>query len=213
MTTKSTAMSPMRQPDLFYDRQNSLLYSLGGQAYGIEVGQWTNLTQQVQLWGFEPNNNTGAIDWELQAVGSTATFPLNEVVAGALTATSPTNHYSLGGYSNFATTGLSQFISYNFANQSWTNQTQAGNYYIGGRGQYIPSFGAGGIVLFFGGTWPTDGNATSTASLAGFNTVLVYDIASNTLFSPQQTTNPPSNRFNFCSVGAGAGSANSSYEM
>jgi hypothetical protein len=140
VTNKSTAISPMRQPDLFYDPQKEVLYSLGGWPYpnrdiDSDPQEWTNSSQQVQLWGFQPNDNTGAVNGVLQAVGSTANFPLNEVVAGALTATSSSNHYSLGGYSNSDGAGLNQLISYNFTNQSWVNQTltRSENYYLGTR--------------------------------------------------------------------------------
>ncbi|KUJ23150.1 uncharacterized protein LY89DRAFT_679956 [Mollisia scopiformis] len=218
VTEKSTVIAPMRQPDLYHDPQSNLLYSLGGSAYPLGASSatgWTNSSQQTQLWAFTPKDN-GTADWDLQAIGSTASFPFSEVVAGALTATSPTNHYILGGYSNSDNWGLSQLLSYNFANGSWTNQSisLSQKYYISGRGQYIPSFGQQGVVLFFGGTWPTNGDPTSTDALAGLDRVLVYDIQSNTLFNPQQTTSPPLNRINFCSVGAGNNaSANSSYEI
>lgn len=142
---------------------------------------------------------------------------MDEIITGALTANSPTNHYSLGGYSNSGGEALNGLLSYDFANQTWINQTTA-HYHTLGRGQYIPSFGKEGIILFFGGIWPaTSAGAQDTAALSGFDTVLVYDIQSKTLFNPQQTTSstgtPPVNRMKFCSVGAGNGIGNSTYEM
>jgi hypothetical protein len=220
VTTKSTAISPMRRPDLFYDPKNELMYSLGGSAFAVDpdVIPWSNTSQQVQLWAFEPPNSSVALDWELQAVGSTATFPIDKVVAMALTATSPTNHYSLGGYDNANSLGLSEFLTYNFENQTWTNQTVNGKYYIAGQGHYIPSFGDDGVVIFLGGTWPSNGDVSSTSSLAGIDSVLIYDIHSNTFFNPQPTSSDankaPLNRYDFCSVGtSGNESANSTYEM
>lgn len=192
-----------------------MVYALGGMPYSV-AGGYTNSSEQVQLWGFEPETH-GSLSWELQAIGSTATFPLDEVVSGALTASSPTNHYSLGGYSNSDGGGLDELISYNFTNQSWTNET-TGQYYTFGHGQYIPAFGLEGVVVFFGGLWPANsGAAQDTAALSGFDTVLVYDIQSNTFFNPQQTTSStgssPLERMRFCSVGAGNGTGNSTYEM
>jgi len=121
-TNKSIAMAPIRVPDLFYDPQQNVVYSLGGNPYGRD-GTFNNYSQAVQLWGFEYSDN-GAVNWQLEAVGSPAAnsqFPLDEVVISSLTATSSTNHYSLGGYSNSDTLALDEFITYDFANNSWTN--------------------------------------------------------------------------------------------
>jgi hypothetical protein len=113
---------------------------------------------------------------------------------------------------------LDGLVSYNFINRTWSNQT-IGQYYTFGHGQYIPAFGEEGIVLFFRGIWQPE-NATSaqdTAALNGFDMVLVYDIHSNTLFNPQQTTSSTGSsilrRMRFCSVGAGNDTGNSNYEM
>jgi hypothetical protein len=216
-TNKSIAMPPIKIPDLFYDPQQNVIYSLGGSPYGRD-GSFFNYSQAVQLWGFEYNDN-GAVDWQLEAVGSTVTFPLDEVVVSSLSATSSTNHYSLGGYGNSDSLGLDDFITYDFANDSWTNQSLSNStsnkYYAQGRGQYISAFGDKGVIMFFGGAWPSASNGIlDQNSLANLNTVLIYDVASNTFFNPQQTTGTaPSNRWRFCSVGAGNGTGNSSYEM
>jgi hypothetical protein len=216
-TNKSIAMAPIRVPDLFYDPQQNVVYSLGGNPYGRD-GSFNNFSQAVQLWGFEYSDN-GAVNWQLEALGSTVTFPLDEVVISSLTATSSTNHYSLGGYSNSDSLGLDEFITYDFANNSWTNQSLPNStpnkYYTMGRGQYISAFGDKGVILFFGGVWPSTSNGFQDQnSLANLNTVLIYDVASNTFFNPQQTTGTaPLNRWRFCSVGAGNGTVNSSYEM
>jgi hypothetical protein len=87
-------------------------------------------------------------------------------------------------------------------------------YYTFGRGQYISAFGDKGVILFFGGVWSTSNSVGDSNSLANLNRVLIYDVASNTFFNPQPTTGPaPLNRWKFCSVGAGNGTGNSSYEM
>jgi hypothetical protein len=135
-----------------------------------------------------------------------------------LTASSSTNHYSLGGVTNSNGQGFDGLVSYNFPNRTWSNQT-IGQYYTFGRGQYIPAFGEEGIVLFFGGIWQPENAASAqdTAALNMFDMVLVYDIYSNTLFNPQQTTSSTGSsilrRMRFCSVGAGNDTGNSNYEM
>lgn len=217
VTNQTTAMSPERRPDLYYDPTKSMVYSLGGDAYQLNGGAY-NVSVPVQLWGFKTGND-GHANWELQEVENAQSFPLTSNKAGALTATSPTGHYSLGGYINFdsGSLALTDMVSFNFTDQLWLNQTNSGldpyHHFIHGRGQFVPTFGREGLVLFFGGNWPSDGTVWSSSAIIGLDTILVYDIFSNTFFK-QTATNPPTGRFAFCSVAAGTtASANSSYEM
>jgi hypothetical protein len=213
-------MSLMRWPDLYYDPTKDIVYSLGGNPYQLN-GVSYNLNTPVQLWGFKPGD--GHANWELQQTGPTQSFPLTSNVAGALTATSPTGHYSLGGYINFQQEpgqgnliqqlALTDMVDFNFANQSWSNQTVSNQHFVFGEAQYVPTFGQEGVVLFFGGKWPSDAILEDSSSPGGLDTILVYDIHSNTFFK-QPATNAPTSRFAFCSVAAGTNaSANSSYEM
>jgi hypothetical protein len=154
------------------------------------------------LWGFQPND--GHVNWELQESGPSQNFPLTNVVEFALTATSPNGHYSLGGLTGLPPNDmipLDEVVNFNFANQSWHNQTLSGQF-DSGQAQYVPTFGRDGVVLFFGG----DG------TLSGLDTILVYDIHSSTFFQ-QPATNAPIGRSIFCSVGVGTNLTNSSYEM
>ncbi|KUJ15175.1 uncharacterized protein LY89DRAFT_783377 [Mollisia scopiformis] len=216
-TNKSTAISPTRRPDLFFSPYDDTTYALGGFMYSWEGGG-SNNSVPVQLWGFHPENNTGSVAWELQEVGPTAAFPLNELMAGTLTASSGNAHYALGGQTNEDGTGRDDFLIYNYGNGSWMNQTLPGKFYTWGGGHFIPAFGEQGVVIFFGGLWPSNSAGSGDASTAaGFDTVLVYDVQTNTFFNPQQTTSSTGsavlNRYDFCSVGAGNGSGNSSYEI
>jgi hypothetical protein len=67
----------MRYQDAFYDPVDHVTNSLGGLPDAPSFGG-VGTGAPVQLWGFEPETNAG-LGWELQADGSTATFPVQEV--------------------------------------------------------------------------------------------------------------------------------------
>lgn len=216
VTNRTTAMSPMRRPDMYYDPTRNLVYSLGGDPYQVD-GATYNLSQPTQLWAFEPQAD-GSANWELEQGGTTQTFPLTSNVRGGLSATSSTGHYNLGGFIDFAqgndigSVALPSMVDFNFANQSWSNQSLPDQYYISGEAQYVPTFGQEGVILFLGGLWPSDASV-ATGEFGGLDTILVYDIHSNTFYK-QTATGAPISRYNFCSVGAGMNSSiNSTYEM
>jgi hypothetical protein len=217
-TNKSLAQQPTRQPDMFYDPRSQMVYTFGGSAYP-ESGCCFDGSVLNHVWGF-PANNNGSTNWEPQQQMVVTNSLSGQVVAGALTANSPTAHYNLGGATNSADALLDELLVYNYTNQSWTNQTLPAKYYLWGQGQYIPAFGNDGIILFFGGLLPTAGEYNDPSARAGLSSVLVYDIETDTFFDPQPTSAiinstsiAPPERFRFCSVGAGNGIGNSSYEM
>jgi hypothetical protein len=206
-----------RRPDMWYDPTVDLVYSIGGRSY-IPNGQSSNPNVVPTLWGFKPQSN-GSVNWMNQ---SSTMNPQSAVwssnIGGGLGATSPTGHYNLGGCFVDAwdnSWALREMFSYNSANQSWYNLTltMAEQYFTWGEAQYIPIYGAGGVILFFGGYLPEDTNASSLDSLpmATLDTILVYDIHTNRFFK-QPASNPPSARSLFCSAAVGA-SNNESYEM
>jgi hypothetical protein len=203
-------------PDLYYNPTKDIVYALGGDAYELNGGNY-NTSVPVQLWGFKPGD--GNANWELQEVGPTNDFPLSSNVAGGLTATSPKGHYNLGGYvtlgpdTSVNLLALTDLVDFNFANQSWYNQTISGQHFLWGQAQYVPTFGQDGVILFFGGKWPSDTSTGGSSSVSRLDNILVYDIHNNAFFQ-QPATNAPVGRFSFCSVASGTNaSANSSYEM
>ena len=198
-----------RRPDMWYDPTVDLVYSIGGSSYSIDA--FFNPSVVPTLWGFKPQSN-GSVEWESQ---QSAVLASN--IAGGLSATSPTGHYNLGGFINLSNDvenkgfGLDEMLSYNSGNQSFYNLTLAGQHYMWGEAQYIPIYGAQGVILFFGGFWPSDDSVDSPSSLATLDTIVVYDIHTNRFFK-QQASNPPPGRAYSCSVAAGA-SNNESYEV
>ena len=205
-----------RRPDMWYDPTADLVYSMGGLSYNID-GQILNPNVVPTLWGFKPQSN-GSVDWMSQSstTNSQSTELLSNV-AGGLSATSPTGHYNLGGFIDLLDStdpngfALEEMLSYNSGNKSFYNLTLAGQHYMWGEAQYVPIYGAGGVILFFGGYWPSDTTVDAPSSLATLDTILIYDIHTDRFFK-QPASNSPSGRALFCSVAAGA-SNNESYEM
>jgi hypothetical protein len=207
-----------RRPDMWYDPTVDLVYSIGGESYNLD-GQIFNPDVVPILWGFKPQSN-GSVGWESRSsTMNPQSAGLTSNIAGGLSATLPTGHYNLGGFINleFMTDSfaLEEMVSYNSGNQSWYNLTLAGKHYIWGEAQYVPIYGARGIILFFGGFWPSDRlgsmESPNLSTLATLGSILIYDIHTNRFFE-QLASNPPPARALFCSVAAGA-SNNESYEM
>jgi hypothetical protein len=196
-----------RRPDMWYDPTVDLVYSMGSWSYGLT--ELYNPNVVPTMWGFKPQSN-GNVNWSSQSSTiNPQSAALSSNIQGGLAATSPTGHYNLGGcfwdgQNNFT---LGEMFSYNSANQSWYNLTltMPEQHFIAGQAQYIPIYGASGVILFFGGYWETP------SSLAGLDTILIYDIHTNRFFK-QPASTPPLARSYFCSVAAVA-SNNESYEM
>ncbi|KAN0071311.1 hypothetical protein V8E54_010742 [Elaphomyces granulatus] len=208
-----------RRPDMWYDPTVDLVYSIGGLSYNLD-GQLYDADVVPTLWGFKPQSN-GSVEWKSQSstLNPQSTVLASNVAVG-LSATSPTGHYNLGGFivdyvknNDYidSSHALDELLSYNSGNQSWYNLTLPGQHYTWGEAQYVPIYGARGVILFFGGFWPSDTSVSSASSLATLDTILVYDIHTNRFFK-QRASNPPPGRAVFCSVAAGA-SNNESYEI
>ena len=134
------------------------------------------------LWGFNPQSN-GSVEWESQSsIINPQSAVLASNVAGGLSATSPAGHYNLGGFIDLlddVENNEDEMLSYNSGNQSFYNLTLAGQHYMWGEAQ------AQGVILFFGGFWPSDDSVDSPSSLATLDTIPVYDIHSNRFFKQQ----------------------------
>jgi hypothetical protein len=201
-----------RRPDMWYDPTVNMVYSTGGAPYNLNGGVF-DYDVVPTLWGFTPQNN-GNVDWgpQLPSTNPQSAGLMSNIVGG-LTATSPTGHYNLGGFIQSSATwmALEEMFSYNVGNRSWYNLTLTGQHYMWGEAQYVPIYGAKGVILFFGGFWPSDRTVESPSSVANLDTILIYDIHTDRFFK-QPASNPPPSRYKFCSVAAGA-SSNESYEM
>jgi hypothetical protein len=206
---------------MWYDEKVDMVYSMGGISY--EFGGFPfDIETPTHLWGFKPSSD-GSVKWEIQnfSPNSQSATLGKSPTGGALKATTPTGHYALGGYIEwvnvqpdgafYAELAMEQFFTYNSGNQSWFNNTLPGQHYLHGEGQYVPIYGEEGVILFFGGAWPTDRTVDGRGALKGLDNILVYDIHTNRFYN-QPATNPPEIRELFCSVSTGIGN-NGSYEM
>ena len=194
----------------------------------LEVRGGLNVSQEAQLLRFEPNTQ-GAVNWELQTVGPTATFPLDNMMIASLAAFYSNGPLCLGGNRDYNSSGtadayvievvVDEVVSYNFANQTWNSQSVPQSlptkFYIGGQGQYFPNLALQGVNIFSGDYGPSDGGVAAAGGvndIASLNSIVVYDVQSNQLFT-QFASSAPIGRFEFCSVGVGNNSASSTYEM
>lgn len=223
---KSDEILPMRRPDLFYNPVSQNVYTLGGEPYTIN-GSSFNGSVKPQFWSFSTENQP-TVKWE----NAYPTLPEDSYQiaadpAMALTATSESEHFSLGGYTYYNESDGSQakfvqdgLLSFDFANKTFRNDTSVYSQLkslnpMSGDGQYVPYWGESGLILFFGGQWPNDIEDVDPQAI-GLDQVYVYDIYSDT-FTIQAATltsnSGPTARLSFCSVGAGMNTANPSYEM
>jgi len=163
-------------------------------------------------FGFKPQSN-GSVKWTSQSSTlNPQSAALSSNIQGGLTATSPIGHYNLGGcfWDGENSLALGEMFSYNSANQSWYNLTltMAEQHFIAGQAQYIPFYGASGVILFFWrflAIWYECGLIRLVGSL-GYH--YWYMISKPTGFFKQSASNPPPPRAYFCSVAVGASNKN-----
>lgn len=206
-----------------------MVYCYGGEYYSATYGSdgdyilyEANVTPEV--WGFTPPAN-GYVTWSRQfATSISDSFPLNSSVGHALTASSGTTHYSLGGAMTFDVTPagngvasqmvMDELITYEYTTQKFTNVTinvtETSPYRFGGDAHFVPQYGEEGVVLFFGGKNPPN-RGVDSIGYAYLDSIQVYDIHTNKYYF-QHATGAPQGRSSFCSVGA-SNAENSSYEM
>ena len=104
-------------------------------------------------------------------------------------------------------------VTFDMASASFSNRTANANYggdgfAVNGMMQYVPSFGSKGIFIAMGGSI----QATETPNqLQSFQTVSVYDPASETWYNQSTTGDIPLPRLKSCA--AGVASSNGTYEM
>lgn len=216
LTNKTESVPLARRPDLWYDPIAGMVFSMGGWAYAFG-GQWWQDNTPVSLWGFKPQSN-GVVEWQEQPWSpKEGAANLSSNIVGGLATSSSKAHYNLGGsivlqpkVGTDNAQSLQEMVSYNFTDQTWSNQSVPGRYALYGEGQYIEHYGLEGIILFLGGQWSADA-AQTMANLKALNTILIYDIQSKKFYE-QAASNAPSPRAQFCSVGASS-AGNSSYEM
>lgn len=108
---------------------------------------------------------------------------------------------------------VSGLLKYNFATKVATNSTVSGistsGYLQRGQMQYVPNFGSAGVIIGAGGHQLQKGS--SEDYLLSFNSVQVFDPATDTWYEQTTTGNIPEGRKEYCM--AGAASSNKTYEI
>lgn len=211
-------MSTVRKPSMWYDAERNYVYEWGGWPYDDNRN---NL-----LWSFQPDGKGGAV-WSQNPPPVSQRKILNAPV-GASWASSPAAFYSLGGalvpplasaapYFDPNTT-ISGLVSYNLSTNVWSNVSSAefsnGGYTAFGEGRYVSNFGSKGLLVFFGGSTPSNQTfkLNEDSTLASLKTIPLYDLQNDKWYHQNATGDIPPKRSSFCSVGIAAPD-NSSYEM
>ncbi|OBT40559.1 hypothetical protein VE00_08585 [Pseudogymnoascus sp. WSF 3629] len=206
---------PSRRPEIYHDTIHNVVYSYGGAYFSANfkddhVVYEANVTPEV--WGFTPPESGNSIS---------DSFPLTSSVEYALTTSSDKKHYSFGGTITYRVDAdggegvpvqmvMEDFVTYDYATQTYSNVSRTTPHSLAGEAQFIPQYGEEGVLLLFGGKNPMD-RGVASLDVADLGSIQVYDIYTDTFYT-QAATNAPTGRYSFCSVGA-SNANNSSYEI
>lgn len=204
--------------NLWADPSNESFYTYNGEVAELSY----NIDPPAnELWKFTPSGNSGT--WSNPGVSAASKLTDLVRVQRAASAFGDGVGYALGGYQNWRTTTNAPFydgwkvlsgdtipvsgmVAYDMAAGSWSNITSAtfteSGSFVDGQLQYLPGYGAAGLLIPLGG-------ATSTALTADdgrttvndFTTLSMYDVASGTWHTQKTSGEYPQGRVSFCSVG------------
>lgn len=196
---------------LWRNANSSTVLAFGGQTYGVSSDS---------TWALSPDGQ-GSGSW----LGVSFDDPNWQSIIRpeyGLVAASSTTGYSLGGIvSNFRTSSvyaIPGMVTYDFASGKWNNLTVSGAYSATGMGaygvaQFVPSFGAAGLIIMMGGIIPSNASDTNPReSLRLMSNITIFDAASQKWYSQTATGDVPPARNGACIVGA-QGLNSSTYEM
>jgi hypothetical protein len=172
-----------------------------------------------QIWQFS-TDGTGGGSWARQTPDDASSFSsLSRPNMGIAAASHDTGFY-LGGLLNRGTNQsisggpfyISGIVSFNMTTGVWANSSSlpfgGGGTDIGGSGQFMPSFGPNGLLIFMGGQSAT---YTSVGPYIDLYTVTLYDPITKSWYSQNTSGEKPTPRSLFCTVGVQ--SQNQSFEM
>lgn len=209
-----------RRPTMFYNGLKEKVNIYGGWPYpsNDSIGPVTSSS-------FTPGAAEVTLTTDFEK-GDGSSFTKMTRKAGGLFTQSPTAYYNIGGhgadtsdpdfgtfnglYSAYYT--LAGMLVYDFATETWTNET-LDFMRLHGDAQYVPIFGDEGVLVLLGGDEPTLQNpVTDGGSLVPMDSIRVYDIANKKWYTQKATGKIPASRYNLCSV-AVSGANSTSYEM
>ncbi|KFY47081.1 hypothetical protein V495_02105 [Pseudogymnoascus sp. VKM F-4514 (FW-929)] len=202
VSPRNSDFGTVRRPQLYYDESHHTVYSSSGYFYDFDQN-----TVEPSVWGFTPAVD-GSVKWtDKFSKKLDSSFPLISSNWDALTASSGSNHYALGGVIIFNTEpdnpdaivfqqmAMEQFVTYDYKTQTFKNQTHSQHAY-GGEAQFVPQYGEEGVVLFFGGIQLPDKSFQLDNQAANLSMIQVYDIHTGAFYN-QTATNAPIGSFIF----------------
>ncbi|KFZ17849.1 hypothetical protein V502_04382 [Pseudogymnoascus sp. VKM F-4520 (FW-2644)] len=201
---RNNSFGTVRRPQLYYDESHHTVYSSSGLFYN-----WSQNSKEPIVWGFTPEVD-GKVEWtEKFSKSLESSFPLVSYNWDALTTTSGSKHYALGGAITFdeglQQMAMEQLVTYDYKTQTFKNQTLPFHSY-GGEAQFVPQYGEEGVILFFGGLQRADRSVSGDDGVQNISTIQVYDVHTGTFYN-QTATNPPIGSFIFGGT-AGTSSSN-----
>jgi len=215
-----TAMRPLRQPQIYYDKGQNVIRRYGGWPY--LANESLAVAMPSEVW----TSPAGAqsINWTLDV--SPADSGLSSDTLGPFapaTAFTDSTFYSFGGsVLNLLTlpnmTVLPGLVTQDLASDRWENSTASppsqSPYRTQAKAVVVSNFGAKGFFVVVGGeNPPTEESFYEQGNfMADMSEITMYDIGSNTWYTQQATGDIPPPRSEFCVVGA-ASNDNSTYEM
>ena len=207
LTPKTSGMTLVRRPYMWYDPVSNFVYERGGWAYN---------ENSYSVWSFQPDGH-GGLNWSVAQDNSVAQ-QYTPTVFSAFTA-SNANSTSLGGVvSGEGNTTVGGLLTYDFGTSSWSNSSSAGaaqsTYSVQAEAVFMPNFGKAGVLAFLGGDSPP--NQTyyyeQGSALTDMSNITIYDPDSQTWYHQTATGSVPPPRSEFCAVGS-APTDNGTYEM
>lgn len=203
-------------PSFWVNEKDSQAYAWGGEWSYLQPDFAPSVIPTEELWALTPGSELGGTWGKIEQGSDPVFLTLTRPIYGASTHGGPGGFYLGGKQGSHSSSknpvsegyvALPGLLVYNFTDGLWTNRSTSSLYGGGaweqGGVQYVPTWGAQGLLVAFGGD-----------DMSGYKfpwtNITVYDIAADRWYAQQATGDPPSGRELFCSVGIGS-SSNDTY--
>ncbi|KAG6356407.1 hypothetical protein INS49_015795 [Diaporthe citri] len=209
---KPSGVPDLNRAGIWVDQASGLLYT-GFAGLSSDFGDQPTVSQG--LWSFKPSDDGATGTWTNLNDTTDEYFTAQPRHFAGPVASGNGAGYFLGGQilDNRTEVPVSGLLKYDFATKVATNATVSGistsGYVQRGQMQYVPNFGPAGVIIAAGGHQLQKGSTEKY--LLSFNSVQVFDPATDTWYEQTTTGNIPAGRKEYCM--AGAASSNNTYEI
>ncbi|POS75478.1 hypothetical protein DHEL01_v206132 [Diaporthe helianthi] len=209
---KPSGVPDLNKAGIWVDQTSGLLYT-GFAGLTSDFGDAPTVAQG--LWSFEPSADGATGSWTNLNDTTDEYFTTQPRHFSGPVASGNGTGYFLGGQilDNGTEVPVSGLLKYNFATKVATNSTVSGistsGYLQRGMMHYVPNFGPAGVIVAAGGHQLQKGSTEKF--LLSFNSVQVFDPATDTWYEQTTTGNIPEGRKEYCM--AGAASSSRTYEI